>query len=43
MAADSPCSADDGWRSDVVAFCLGCVDLGREIDLDGSQPRSVCR
>ena len=30
-------------RSDVVASCLGGVDLGRELDLDGSQPRSVCR
>ena len=29
------CSADDVRRSDVVAACLGCVDLGRELYLDG--------
>ena len=37
------CSADDVRRSDVVASCLGGVDLGRELDLDGGQSQSACR
>ena len=36
-------SADDEWRSDVVASCLGGVDLGRGLDLGSGQPRSTCR